>query len=171
MYELNGDELRAYYEIPSQSPPDDYVLDRIERYRKDFELNEGLPKTPSENTVFFTLIDTKDKLQPVYDALQNTPEINLTLYKNVYSNNLWYLEIFSHEASKLTALAYLRQKYGFGKIVAFGDNHNDLPMFEASDTKVAVANATPEIKNLADDICESNDDDGVAKWLELNARQ
>jgi Cof subfamily protein (haloacid dehalogenase superfamily) len=169
MYELNGDELRAYHEIPSENPPNEYVLNRIKRYQKDFVLSEGLPKTPSENTIFFTLIDTKDKLQPVYDTLQNMPKINLTLYKNVYSDDLWYLEVFSHEASKLTALSYLRQEYGFSRIVAFGDNHNDLPMFEASDTKVAVANATPEIKNLADDICESNDDDGVVKWLEMHA--
>ena len=39
-------------------------------------------------------------------------------------------------------------------------------MFEKAGTKVAVNNANKELKSLADVIIESNDDDGVAKYLE-----
>ena len=42
---------------------------------------------------------------------------------------------------------------------------NDLPMFEISDEAYAVANAVDELKAAATGIIESNEDDGVAKWL------
>ena len=38
-------------------------------------------------------------------------------------------------------------------------------MFQEADLRVAVANAKPEIKKLADFVTLSNDEDGVAVWL------
>ena len=38
-------------------------------------------------------------------------------------------------------------------------------MFKISDESYAVSNAVEEIKNLATDIIDSNQEDGVAKWL------
>jgi Cof subfamily protein (haloacid dehalogenase superfamily) len=51
-------------------------------------------------------------------------------------------------------------------IAAFGDDINDLEMLKYCGTGVAVANAVDEVKAAADYICDTNDDDGVAKWLE-----
>lgn len=50
-------------------------------------------------------------------------------------------------------------------MIAFGDAMNDIPMFEIADECYAVANAVPELKELATDVIESNEEDGVAKWL------
>jgi len=88
----------------------------------------------------------------------------------MFSDNLYYLEIFNVTASKKTAVKFLREKYGFERIVGFGDNHNDLPMFEACDVRVAVNNATSNVKDIADFICDSNEEDGVAKWIKTNIR-
>ncbi len=49
---------------------------------------------------------------------------------------------------------------------AFGDDVNDLEMIQNCGVGIAVANAIDEIKAVADDICDTNDHDGVAKWLE-----
>lgn len=51
-------------------------------------------------------------------------------------------------------------------IVAFGDDINDLEMLQNCGLGVAVANAVDEVKAIADDICGTNDSDGVAKWLD-----
>ena len=50
--------------------------------------------------------------------------------------------------------------------IAFGDGYNDLPMIEWAGTGVAMANAPEEIKNKADLVTLSNDEDGVAVILE-----
>ena len=79
------------------------------------------------------------------------------------------MELFSDKASKRSAINYLREAYGFDRIVGFGDNLNDLPMFAACDVKIAVENAKPEVKAAANFMCGANATDGVAKWLEKNA--
>jgi len=56
---------------------------------------------------------------------------------------------------------------------AFGDAFNDIEMLQAAGMAVAVENAIPEVKAIADRICPSNEDDGVAQileeWLEESA--
>ncbi len=54
---------------------------------------------------------------------------------------------------------------GIEYIVAFGDGKNDIEMFEIADESYAVENAIDELKAIATGIIESNDSDGVAKWL------
>lgn len=49
---------------------------------------------------------------------------------------------------------------------AFGDDLVDIDMLRACGFGVAVSNALPEVKEAADYITASNDEDGVAKWLE-----
>jgi len=53
-------------------------------------------------------------------------------------------------------------------VVAFGDDYNDIEMLGSCGTGIAVANAIDEVKAAADEICDTNDNDGVAKWLEEN---
>jgi hydroxymethylpyrimidine pyrophosphatase-like HAD family hydrolase len=50
--------------------------------------------------------------------------------------------------------------------VAFGDMPNDLPMIVWAGTSFAVANAHPEVRAAADQVCPTNDEDGVAQVLE-----
>lgn len=52
--------------------------------------------------------------------------------------------------------------------LAFGDEINDETMIEMAGIGIAMANASAYIKNLADDICPTNDDDGIALYLEKN---
>ena len=51
---------------------------------------------------------------------------------------------------------------------AFGDDVNDLEMLEKCGVGIAVSNAITEVKAVVDYICDTNDNDGVAKWLEEN---
>ena len=89
----------------------------------------------------------------------------MALVDDTNVNGLWWLEISSAEASKETAVVFLRETYGYTTIIGFGDNLNDLPMFKACDVCVAVENALDEVKSVSDSICGSNDDDGVVKWI------
>ena len=50
--------------------------------------------------------------------------------------------------------------------IAFGDDYNDLDILDSCAQGIVVANAPDEIKKHADDICLSNEEDGVAHWIE-----
>ena len=65
----------------------------------------------------------------------------------------------------LRSLQKLKELWNCDKVVSFGDAINDIPMFEISDECYAVENAVDELKAHATGIIESNDNDGVAKWL------
>ena len=168
MYELNGLELTTYHESHEQHPLRDFEKKRIARYYQSFRHTDGFPRTSPENAIYFTLQDTLERLKPVHEALLALPGLNMVLYKDNYSQDMWYLEALSGEASKQNATTYLREAYGYERIVGFGDNLNDLPMFAACDVRVAVQNAKPEIQAAADHICGANDKNGVVKWLEEN---
>ena len=78
------------------------------------------------------------------------------------------LEISAAGISKASGLAAFAGERGVeaADVVAFGDMPNDLPMLAWAGHGVAVANAHPEVLELADEVTASNDDDGVALVLE-----
>ena len=78
------------------------------------------------------------------------------------------VQIMAKDVNKASSIEKIRDFLGFdkGEIVVFGDDANDIEMLRECGIGVAVANAINEAKAVADHICDSNDNDGVAKWLE-----
>ncbi|OXY98646.1 HAD family hydrolase [Streptomyces diastatochromogenes] len=70
--------------------------------------------------------------------------------------------------TKATGLALAAEHLGIAadRALAFGDMPNDIPMFDWAARGVAMANAHPELKAVADEITTSNEDDGIAVVLE-----
>ncbi|MFB7332614.1 HAD family hydrolase [Streptomyces adustus] len=70
--------------------------------------------------------------------------------------------------TKATGLALAAEHLGLRAehALAFGDMPNDIPMFDWAAHGVAMANAHPELKSVADEITLSNEDDGIAVVLE-----
>ena len=73
-------------------------------------------------------------------------------------------------ASKYRAIEFLAEQYhvDIEDIVAFGDDYNDMEMIERCGNGIAVGNALEIVKGVADQVCESNQNDGVARWIERN---
>lgn len=73
-------------------------------------------------------------------------------------------------AGKVQAIRALAEQLQISleEIAAFGDDKNDIEMLQMCGVGVAVANAVPEAKAAADCVALSNDEDGVARWLEEN---
>ena len=70
-------------------------------------------------------------------------------------------------APDLSAIPVIAEIFGVtcDEIVAFGDDMADLGMLSVCGLGVAVANAVPEIKAVADVVCGSNEEDGVAHYI------
>ena len=86
---------------------------------------------------------------------------------DIYTNEQW-LEIMSLEASKSNAIKQLQTMLDCEKLIVFGDGKNDIDMFQIADESYAVENAHEDLKKYATKVILSNDEDGVAKWLEDN---
>lgn len=78
------------------------------------------------------------------------------------------LELSRRGVSKTTGIKHLMATYHIprGAVVAFGDEHNDAEMLSFAGHGVAMHNATPQIKAVADAITpQDNDYDGMAHYL------
>lgn len=121
---------------------------------------------PEGGAFYFSMQDTREKLEALAARLKEIQGISYTLYRDNYMDDNWYVEIFSHEAGKDKGLLRLKERLGADRVVAFGDNLNDLPMLEAADVGCVVANGIQGAKEKADVIIGSNEEDGVARYIE-----
>ena len=168
LYSIREGFIRPYHEDISERPfLQAFMAARAGYY--DFTPTPDLGLHAGEEIVYLTMQDTYEALAPLCEAVKTLPEIDCVLYEDSYTPGVWYLECFSHTATKGNAVRFLRGRYGYDKIIGFGDNLNDIPLFEACDECYAVANARDELKEIADGVIGGNGEDGVVRWLEEHA--
>jgi Cof subfamily protein (haloacid dehalogenase superfamily) len=80
----------------------------------------------------------------------------------------YFLEFASPEVTKAAGLAFVSYHLGFERerTVAFGDGENDIELVDWAGYGVAVENAHERVKELADFVCPSVDEEGVAQVIE-----
>ena len=103
--------------------------------------------------------DTKS----AYQIAANYPDIGMI----GYTGENWFS--FHHkDVTKWNAINHLIEYMGISvnEVAAFGDDYNDIDMLQKCGIGVAVANAIDEVKSVANYICGTNDNDGIAKWIE-----
>jgi HAD superfamily hydrolase (TIGR01484 family) len=78
------------------------------------------------------------------------------------------LHVINKETTKEHAIAELLKIINVKKenTIGAGDGHNDFHLFNAVGHKIAVGNAVPDLKKLADEVIGSVKEDGFAKYLE-----
>jgi Cof subfamily protein (haloacid dehalogenase superfamily) len=84
-----------------------------------------------------------------------------------HSSSSALVEISAAGVTKAAGLAWLCAREGIAAedVLAFGDMPNDVPMLTWAGHSVAMANAHPAVRAVADEVTLSNEEDGVAKYL------
>lgn len=77
------------------------------------------------------------------------------------------VEVHGPSATKWGALEWLLGRWRISpeRVVAVGDDVNDIPMLRAAGLSFAMGNALPEVKAAADEVTATNDEHGVAQAL------
>lgn len=122
------------------------------------------------NIFYYTCIGNKEDLEPMYLEIKDDKEYHVLFHQELYRKEYW-LEIMPVKATKANAIKELKKMLKVDKIISFGDAINDIPMFSISDACYAVENAVPKLKDIATGCIESNEEDGVAKWLKKHVKQ
>ena len=107
----------------------------------------------------------KDTIEQVYHRLASLIGDHVDIYRSKDT----YLEINAKAISKEKSLAVIARYFDIqaDRIVAFGDNYNDIGMLSSAGLGVAVGNAKEVVKAAADRVTDENIFDGVAKCLEF----
>ena len=84
-------------------------------------------------------------------------------YLSIYCSDPFFLEIMPPRIDKAHSLLRLLTSIGLtaDQMICCGDGYNDLTMIETAGLGVAMANAQPLVKERADYVTRSNDEDGV----------
>lgn len=110
--------------------------------------------------------------QPIYQVLlyrnDETPELLPSMPHSRFAQ--WHSggwDVFSATAGKATGIRKILAHYGISpeNAIAFGDAENDLDMFGAVHTSVAMGNAAPEIRAAATHVTDDVDADGIYNAL------
>lgn len=174
----NGEgEEKLLYEEPENSAQRQYIDERKKRNDKRLQKAEddSLLYAKASDIALEELINVnflyseeeirklEDILRPKYDS-----QVSIKVIKDIYNPGYFYLEVSNKNANKGKMLEYVSDllQVEMKDITVFGDQANDKEMFDLAGTKVAVENANDKLKAMADIIAQSNDQDGVAKYLE-----
>ncbi len=147
-----------------------YQKEVLSRYGTADNLQEKDGIRAIDESFKIVYMGEEELLRELAEHLENIFGDNLkyTLAPEAYVG-CYFLTILHPDADKAHGIKSVSEYHGFDldKLTVFGDNFNDIGMFALAGTSVAMANAQPEVKDLADIVLQhTNDEDGVAKYLE-----
>ena len=164
LYRRRGNEVHIFYtELTAE---EEKFIHRTDKNGRTFDhYYHRVPYLKNTPAIFFSCQGPRAKQEELYAALEGISGIRVIMYADTYAEDNWFLEICRDDADKGTAARRLCQRVGADRMVAFGDNRNDIPLVREADLALCVANGSDEAKAVADRIIGSNTEDGVAEYL------
>ena len=145
-----------------------YIVSEEDIYFKNYAQKENI----TDVVIGFDSIDNYNFSKMLFigenDVLSNLETYirdNLDVHTSFSHPN--FLEVLASGINKGSALKWLCDKKGIDRknVIAFGDNYNDIEMIEFAGVGVAMENGEDILKQRADYIALTNEDDGLGKFL------
>lgn len=151
-------EYPAYKLLYNDGTEDDYFNGGYSP--KDFNVKEPV--------YFLEQVFIPDKIaEEIYKKLSNLSDISTVMVvaqkpgcRDIHVINK--LATKEHSIGELLNIIRIKKE----ETIGIGDGYNDIHLFNAVNYKVAMGNAVSELKSLADEIIDSAQNEGMAKYLE-----
>ena len=182
---LKGSDLKLLYDISKKlnvnihafSATEGLITPKISKYTQYEADMNGIEITikdfneidDNEEIIKVMMIDPAEILDP---AIEKLPKDLYEKY-SVFKSAEFFLEFTNKEVDKGLGLKKLGEYLGIAKdeMIACGDAGNDLSMVKYAGMGVAMGNATNDVKEIANYITLSNDEDGIAKVNKKTSRR
>ncbi len=167
IYILGEDNIIHIYHLGEMSPLERVFMEErlatpYKKFHVDGKGSSELPDRLDRVLLFYSMRPTEE-VRRVYDEIKDAADLRAVFYHDMYGEEIALMEVFGPDASKANAVKILADIAGTDRIVAYGDNVNDIPILSIADDAVAVENAVDEVKRVAGRIIGRNSDDSVAK--------
>ncbi|MBD5262208.1 MAG: HAD hydrolase family protein [Bacteroides sp.] len=174
IYILGDDNVIHIYHIGDMSDLErEFMEERLHTPYKDFHIldrEEGeLPERLDKVLLFYSM-RPEEEVRRVYDEIKDSGDLRAVFYHDMYGDEIALMEVFGPEASKANAVRRLAEMVGAVRIVAYGDNVNDIPILEVADDAVVVANAVEAARLVAGREIGPNSEDSVAKDIKKQTK-
>ena len=123
----------------------------------------GRPKKDNKVDKKQEYIDNNDRIE--VERAFSLAKRRYDLYIQLSENKIGM--IMKKNATKSNGIIFLAQSYGINidDVICFGDDYNDIDMLTLCGTGICMANGVQKAKDAADVLCDTNENDGVAKWI------
>lgn len=87
---------------------------------------------------------------------------------SIYRSEPFFIEVMPFHVDKAASLAHMLENIGLSKedVICCGDGFNDISMIKYAGVGVAMGNAQPAVKEAADYITTTNDEDGLVPVID-----
>lgn len=171
---LNYNTLYYYSENQKKSEDKQTKIDIVENipnYIRQLQNKNFLKITvcDKDQSIFQSIITTlkKDEQIDVLDVSHMSRKI-VKYGEEEFPVEYYYTEITNKNVNKWTALEFLMNQYQIKpeEVMTIGDNINDVEMIKHAGLGIAMGNSSPRVKEMANEITDTNDENGVAKILQ-----
>lgn len=138
----------------------DHILDPYVEREKQVYLRTTLDEVMKKDWIKVLIYDSPESLQKAQSMLKN---YNFLDKVDSFFSQVFYLELIKKGISKGAALEKLKNsnQYSDKTIIAVGDYDNDVEMISSADVGIAVSNARECVKDVADIVTVSNDENAL----------
>ena len=181
--EMNKEALIKLYEIAN---PEDVryimhvgegrVVNKVKHADQEIKLDKDIKDFVYNNPIVqCTIADNNfNKIKNLIPKIDKVEKVEIkNRHKSLLDDRFKddktvFCDIANIDSNKGNAVKMLLEFLNISKedTIAIGDDNNDISMFEQVGYRVAVDNAIDIVKERADEISLSNDEDGVAVYLE-----
>ena len=131
---------------------------------------ENMDRVLDKDIICFNVIDKESVVKEIHDKLIETfgDELEVHMMRGTYSEEWYWLNVADPSGTKAHAIKTFKEIFlkDTDILYVFGDNNNDLGMFEAADVPVALENSIFGLKQLSKVLIGYNYDNSVAKYIE-----
>lgn len=161
------------FPLPTSALP--RILQIFKRYKQEIQFFDGTSDVEHNaqdlaETVFSVYLSkAPEKLVDIIiRELHTIPHIETHKMISWKDKKFFSIEVTSDQATKLHGIVEIMKilKIKKREIIGVGDSYNDFPLLMASGLKIAMGNAVPELKAIADFVAPSVEEDGVATIIE-----
>jgi len=164
VFTFDEDQQSTVYHPPLQSGIEERLIHNL-GVESDIRAR-ALDEMPADAAI--THVNAIGPGEAIKAVLRNADdEPHLVAYSGfAWEGREWrWLDVHHSDASKGGAIREMKELLGIKRVVCFGDNDNDLSMFEVADESYAPANANDAIKSAATAVIGHHDDEGIARFL------
>lgn len=119
---------------------------------------------PDEDIIKVMIVDSEENLDKLEKELPGSFHDKYSVVRSYK----WFVEFLNPKANKGVAITELASQLGISmdEVMAFGDAGNDFEMVKAAGMGIAMGNAFDYVKDIAQYVTDTNNNDGVAKAIE-----
>jgi hydroxymethylpyrimidine pyrophosphatase-like HAD family hydrolase len=180
--DLARDEAMTALELMKEVPEshvnlyvgDDILISERSVLSSQSEVKDGVPHTvvgdlwrwlavSGADPIKLMLISQPDNLEAFRSKFLMVTDGSTNLIRSEYT----YLELTRKGVDKGSALQAVLKHYGIAReeVVSFGDNQNDIELLRSSGLGIAMGNAHPKLKEVANQVIGPHSSDAIARYV------